>query len=113
MFVFGLNWRTVRLRTLSQAPAHAHVRATKEAKASGHLPTAARVPAAATFVVDVHGVVAAKVAPLAAARLLLVGLYDHLHRALLLPAHLFAVHGVLLDLLNLRLEVCKRRVAAL
>jgi hypothetical protein len=98
----------IRVESLSQPSAHS------ETKVSRTSLTATRSPAIATLIINVHGIIAAQTcrSPLSSC-LLITGLHDCFERSLPLATHLLPVDGFLLNLLDLRLEICKGRIAAL
>jgi hypothetical protein len=66
-----------------------------------------------TFVVNLHGIIAAETHGPLAARLLVVCLHRCFEGPLLLATHLFPVYGLLLDSLNLLFKIREGRIAAL
>jgi len=110
VFITLFDWRaSTRLRTLSQPSTHAKAKAA----ASSRAPLGAACdPTAAAIVVNVHGIVATEAHTPLRSRLLLARCNDRLKRTLLLAPYLLSVHGLLLDLCDLCLEICEGRVAA-
>jgi hypothetical protein len=98
----------IRIEILAQPFTHAE---TKVGRASL---TTTRSPTTAALVINVHGIIAAQAGrPSLSSCLLVAGLHDSFKRSLLLATHLLPVDSLLLDLLDLRLKICKGRVAAL
>jgi hypothetical protein len=97
---------SVRIKILSQPSAHAETKV-------GRAPLAtARSSTTAAVVIDVHGIITTKKPPLSCC-LLVASLYGRLESSLLLATHFLPVDSFLFDLLHLRFEICKGRVAAL
>jgi hypothetical protein len=99
-------WYGRHIRFLSQTPAESKVPRCSLAPPC--------IPTTTPFIINFHGIVAAKAHQVTfSSRLLVASLHGCLQCPVLLPTHLFLVHSLPFDLFGLHLKVCKGRVATL